>query len=192
MRRTLVVSGFSLLLAACGDDGGGEETGAGTTASTMDPTGSSDPTSTSMPTSTDPTMASETMEESTGAPACDSTDQATIDMCVAGAMAMPDYCPEVGDCNCGSCACELAACEADTGCSAIRECAQMTGCLGVMCLDEMFCGDVIEMAGGVAGESGMIALALSGCVEGSMCPTQCSGETGGSEEGSGSGSGTAG
>lgn len=189
MRRTLIVSSFSLLLAACGDDGGGGDTGAATTDATMDPTSTSMP-STSMPSSTDPTMASETMasetmEDPTGTQQCDSSDQATIDMCVAGAMAMSDYCPEVGDCNCGSCACELAACEADAGCSAIRECAQMTGCLGLDCLDEMNCGDVIMMAGGVAGESGMIALALSGCVMDSGCPTQCPG--GGSEDGSGSG-----
>ena len=192
MRRTLVVSGFSILLAACGDDGGGADTGAMTEASTMDPTMASDPTGTSTPTSTtmDPTGASETMEETTGGPACDNTDQATIDMCVMGAMGMPDYCPEVGDCNCGSCACELAACQADEGCTAIRECAQEMGCLGIECLEP--CGDVIEMYGGVAGPSGMIGLMLSACVEASGCPTQCPGETTGTMEGSGSGSGSGG
>jgi hypothetical protein len=192
MRRTLVVSGFSILLAACGDDGGGADTGAMTDASTMDPTMDptmgSDPTGTSTPTSSttmDPTGESETMSETTG-PACDNADQATIDMCVMGAMGMPDYCPEVGDCNCGSCACELAACQADEGCTAIRACAQEEGCLGIECLEP--CGDVIEMYGGVAGMSGMIGLMLSACVEASGCPTQCPGGTG-TGEGSGSGSG---
>src|SRR5687768_2279062 len=193
MGRTLaIVCGFSLLLTACpGDDGAGTgETGSDLTDG-MTSTGS-ESGSGSMSTSSMSMTSTPGTEESSGGPMCDSTDQATIDMCIAGAMMEADYCPEVGDCNCMSCACELGACEADAGCTAIRECAQMTGCLGLECLEPENCMMVIEDAGGVAGTSGMIALALSGCVEGAGCMTQCPGttDTDGSSSGSGEGSGS--
>lgn len=190
MRRTLVaVCGVSLLLAGCGDDGGGSmDTGAATETS-MTPTTGSGSGSGSESSMSGATTATDTVAESSGGAECDNTDQAMIDMCIESAMGMPGYCPEVGDCNCMSCSCELAACEADAGCAAIRECAQMTGCLGLDCLEPENCMMVIEDAGGVAGPSGMIALTLSGCVEASMCETQCPGATTG-EDGSSSGGGS--
>jgi hypothetical protein len=192
-RSLTIVCGFSLLLTACpGDDAGGTgETGSDLTDG-MTSTGSESGSGSGSMSSSMTMTSTPGTEESSGGPACDSTDQATIDMCIAGAMEEDDYCVEVGDCNCMSCACELGACSADAGCSAIRECAQMTGCLGLDCLEPENCMMVIEDAGGVAGPSGMIALALSGCVEGAGCATQCPGESTGSSGGEGSSSGTMG
>lgn len=74
-------------------------------------------------------------------------------------------------CACNNCLAELSACEDDPGCIAVRMCAQETGCVGLGCLG--VCGDVIEEAGGLGGESVMLALQLSDCYEAASCDTMC-------------------
>ena len=128
---------------------------------------------------------SDDVADSSGGPACDPGDQALIDICIEMANAM-DTCPEVGECNCNSCACELAACNESADCTAIRECAQMTGCNGIDCLDPTTCGDVINMAGGPTGEGTSLALTLSNCNMAAGCPITCGGtgtDSGGSDSG---------
>ncbi|HWB82459.1 MAG TPA: hypothetical protein VG755_46170 [Nannocystaceae bacterium] len=83
-----------------------------------------------------------------------------------------DACLEIAVTECETCGCNLCldplyACQQDAGCVAMRDCAQMTGCVGTGCLEP--CGAVIEMYGGPFGASGALALALSDCLEGS-CP----------------------
>lgn len=83
-----------------------------------------------------------------------------------------DACLDIATTECETCACNLCldplyACQQDAGCVAMRDCAQMSGCVGTGCLEP--CGAVIDMYGGPFGASGALALALSDCLEGS-CP----------------------
>ena len=182
MRSTLVaISGFSLFLIACpAEDADGNDDGAGTEAATTDMATSSMMTMTTM----DPSMTSN--GTTSGPVECDNTDAALIDTCKQQAADM-GTCPEVGDCACDSCACELAACEADPGCTAIRECAQMVGCMGLDCYAPETCMQVIDDAGGVAGDSAAIGLELNSCIETAMCPVSCDEETSTGSSSSGGG-----
>lgn len=74
-------------------------------------------------------------------------------------------------CACNNCLAELTACEADPGCVEVRMCAQETGCTGLGCLGP--CGDVIDEAGGLGGQSVMLALQVSDCYEAASCDTMC-------------------
>lgn len=192
--RNCISLGLALFLVACGDDGGSGDgtTGADATTSTSNTGSDTDNGETGMNTTVDMDTAS-MEEDSTAAaetgPACDNTDQTAIDLCneMAG---MEGTCEEVAGCVCGACVCELAECQTDAGCTAIRECAQMTGCTGLDCYMPETCQMVIDDNGGPVGPSASIALSLSTCTEGAMCPIQCEGETGDSTGDSGDSGGS--
>lgn len=74
---------------------------------------------------------------------------------------------ECGDCLCDKCLDEYTACAADRGCVAIEACAAEFGCNDAQCLEP--CGDVIDMHGGLAGDSLQLAIALSTCFNNSCC-----------------------
>ncbi len=95
---------------------------------------------------------------------------AGIDECKAAADAS-GTCQAVGHCACQNCGCALEDCEDDSGCVAIRDCAQANGCSGIGCLGP--CGDVINANGGVLGPSVGVASALSDCIEAANCPIEC-------------------
>jgi hypothetical protein len=73
-------------------------------------------------------------------------------------------------CACNNCLDELAKCEMDMGCKAIRQCAQDNMCSGIDCAGP--CGTVINMYGGFGGPSAMLAIALGQCV-GMSCQQEC-------------------
>lgn len=74
---------------------------------------------------------------------------------------------ECNDCLCKECLAEYTACDADPGCVAIEACAAENGCSGAACLEP--CGDVIDMHGGLGGESVQRAIALSDCFTNLCC-----------------------
>ena len=170
----LVLACFVL---ACGDDSGSNadtdaaDTGSSTSNADTAGTGGDDGL-----TSTDGSGGDD-VGDTSGGMSCDNTDQMLIDMCIEAAEAEMT-CEEVATCNCSNCACELQACQMDADCTAIRECAQATGCNGIDCLDPTTCGDVIDAAGGPTGTGATLALQLSTCNQGAMCPITCDGDTG--------------
>lgn len=89
-----------------------------------------------------------------------------VDMCLED-IEKGDAC---GECACNNCLDELSACNADAGCTAIRECAQEAMCGGIDCLGP--CGDTINENGGLAGASAGLALELSGCID-NNCANDC-------------------
>lgn len=161
--------------------------GTGTSITGDDPTGTTaPPTSTDDPpnptTATDPGTTTEspgtTTEEpgtTTEEPGTTTEDTSTSTTTTTGDPVMEcldnvnpgDPC---GECACTECLEELQACEADPGCTAIRECAQESGCGGIDCLGP--CGDVIQMNGGPFGPAGMLAQAIGTCVD-MQCQGQC-------------------
>lgn len=166
-----------------GNPTGNESTGAetptttnGGTATEVNETGVVDPSTT---TSVDPsttsgnpeTTAPETTAPETTAPVDtgETTDPSGGDP-VEQCKMMADPQTECSDCVCENCLEELQACQADEGCVAIRMCAEETGCTGFDCLQA--CGDVIDMYGGIAGESAMIGLQISMCLD-QNCSDQC-------------------
>lgn len=83
-----------------------------------------------------------------------------------------DGCLDIAVDECQTCACNLCldplyACEQDSGCVAMRDCAEQYGCEGADCLEP--CGAVVDMYGGPFGASGALALALSDCLA-AACP----------------------
>lgn len=187
--RNCISLGLALFLVACGDDGGSGDgtTGADPATSTSNAeSGDTDNGETGMNTTVVDMDTASMEEDSTAAaetgPACDNTDQTAIDLCNEMAQ-MEGTCEEVAGCVCGACVCELAECQTDAGCTAIRECAQMTGCTGLDCYMPETCQMVIDDNGGPVGPSASIALSLSTCTEAAMCPIQCDGGTGDSTGG---------
>lgn len=185
----------ALALVACGDNGGGTTTDAGSTtgaatsgASTGDsPTtaastsGASDSGSTSADASTsgDPPSTSEPASSSgadgsTSNVTASSTDPGTTTGGdpVAACLMMIDPGDACGECACNNCLEDLQACQADEGCTAIRMCAQDNMCGGIDCLGP--CGATIDKYGGLGGKSAQLGLALSGCIDGS-CANECNG-----------------
>jgi hypothetical protein len=171
--------GLAAVLVACpGDDAseaGNEETTGGdtTSADTTGPsttngtttTGTTDATTapTTTPT-TDPTTNGETDDDTaTGTGTDDGVDDTGTDE-----TGTADICEDVQD-PCGVCVCtecddELAACDEDPGCVAIRECVIESGCSGTAeCLEA--CGAVIQANGGLFGASVGLAQDLGDCVE---------------------------
>lgn len=199
-RRVICILGsVGLLLAACGDDGGGNESSSGTdatnatsTASTSSTTtgeASSSATSTSGSTTDSPTS-DPTEDPTTTGPACDPEDETAIAECIELALD-ESGCTEVAECNCQSCVCPLLDCQMDRGCTDIRQCAQDTECLGIACYAPETCQEVIDANGGPGGSSASLALTLSTCNENAGCPIVCEGATGSSGS-STSGSGSTG
>jgi hypothetical protein len=141
---------------------------------TVDPsTGPIDPSTSTGPTTIPPdTSATEPMTETTVDP--DTTDPSTttggdpVEQC----KMMADPQTECSDCVCENCLEQLQACEMDEGCKAIRQCAEETGCTGFDCLQ--LCGDVIDMYGGIGGESAQKGLQISMCLD-MNCMEQCAG-----------------
>ncbi len=82
-------------------------------------------------------------------------------------------CAEVGDCACDNCNCELAKCETDADCVAIRGCAQEKDCVSVACYAPETCMDVIDEHGGIGGSGVALGTALSTCIETAACPVSC-------------------
>ena len=192
------MTALGLLVTACGDDGTGTTNSTTTASSTgsegettagssNDSTGPDTPTtagmseamtsttnvdpSTSTSTGPDPdTTAPDTTSPETTAPETSETTDPSggdpVDQC----KMMADPMTPCSDCVCENCLEQLQACEADEGCTAIRMCAEETGCTGLDCLD--VCGDVIDMYGGAFGPSGMKGLAVSMCLM-SSCANEC-------------------
>lgn len=187
-----------LTFAACGDDGmgatgatattgtttsgGGSTTTAGTTTSddptttggttapgttTSDEDPTTGPGTTTNPgTTTDPGTTTEpgtTTDPGTTGPGTTTDDE--VAQCK---MMLPDPNDACGNCACENCLEELQACQADEGCTAIRECAQANMCSGFDCLGP--CGDVINDHGGPLGASGMLGLTLNNCIQDANCP----------------------
>jgi hypothetical protein len=195
MTRTVFASlSLSLALVGCGDDkgttastestgpAGSSSSGDDSTTGAVDPTtgvvdpttGVVDPTTGNVDPTTgnvDPTTGDVDPSTTTIEPETSTTVDATgtggdpLQMCLD--MVDGDAC---GECACNNCLEELSACQADEGCTAIRECAQEAMCGGLDCLGP--CGDTINMYGGLGGPSAMMALALSGCAD-MACADQC-------------------
>ncbi len=183
IRLTWLLSMTTLAWATgCGDDAGGSGDAA-TGATTMAMASDTGPASTATPQDS-----SGTTSETSGGPACDPADAAAITMCQQDAAAA-GTCAEVGDCNCEQCLCELLACRDNVDCTSIRECAQMSGCLGVDCYQPETCQAVIDATGGIGSPGAQLALRLSTCTEGAMCPVVCEGGSGSGGTTGGSSSG---
>lgn len=140
-----------------GGSSAGASTGESTGTSTGDPQSDSHGTSDSSG-STGTTSATTIASPETSGPPTD-----PYDACLAQADGI-----ECGACMCDKCLEEYTACAADRGCAAIEMCAAEVGCNDAQCLDP--CGDVINMNGGIGGESLQLALLLSNCFNNSCCP----------------------
>jgi hypothetical protein len=190
-----MTAALGLLVAACGDDKGTTETETSpntstgpdatstgpdgtttpdtptstgivdpsTTSTGPDPTTNPDPSTTTSTTSDDTTTDVTTLTTTTVG--TDTTDPNTdtggdpVESC----KMMADPMTECSDCVCENCLMELQECEADEGCKAIRQCAEETGCSGFDCLQT--CGDVIDMYGGIGGDSAGLGLEISMCLD---------------------------
>lgn len=194
----LISVGLAFALVGCGEaDGTTSGTGgsSGSSSSGDDPTTTTppttttvDPMTTTMPdpdssttdapgTSTDepgtttdePGTTTDEPGTTTGEPGTESSTGEPVDpvdMCLQE-IDKGDAC---GECACNNCLAELSACNADPGCTAIRECAQEAMCSGLACLGP--CGETIDDNGGFAGPSAMLALTLSGCID-DNCAGDC-------------------
>ena len=93
-------------------------------------------------------------------------------------------------CTCDSCPGVWADCQAATGCSAITECGDKNGCVGLDCYNGP-CQQVIDQNGGPFGLATNVAEQVGACrqAEGCPCPTSGTGGTGGSGTGGITGSG---
>lgn len=102
-------------------------------------------------------------------------------------------CDEVTVCACTSCACLLAECVADEGCTKIRACATEKRCTGATCAGPDYCQDVINEYGGLTGASAGLGLRITKCLSDAECPAFCpvDGGTGGAG-GAGGSAGTGG
>jgi hypothetical protein len=173
---TLTVT-LTLLAGACGDNGGTSSTSATDGASS---TSTGDGTTTTTPTTTtvDPTTTTVDPTTTTVDPTTTTSDDTTTDTTMTGGdpvaqcLEMIDPGDACGECACMNCTDELAACQADEGCTAIRMCAQEAMCGGIDCLGP--CGDTINEHGGLAGMSAMLAQTLGGCVA-DNCGRRCGG-----------------
>jgi hypothetical protein len=124
----------------------GSESGGATSSETGATTGTStgDGTTTGSDTADD-TLASEVV-----------TDPEAYAECVAEAKVDPCQ-----TCTCDNCLSQWQGCREDPGCQEIRVCAQANMCTGLDCLGP--CGEVINMNGGIGGQSSFLALELSAC-----------------------------
>jgi len=157
------------------DTGDDPDTGALTTGTPDDSTTNVDPSTTSGP--VDPTTTTvdpdtgEPDPGSTGAPDPDTTgDTTSAPDPIAACKAEEDPPTACHDCICDNCYENYQACVNDEGCTAIRGCAEETGCMGLDCLDS--CGPVIDMYGGFLGMSAKIGLDLNQCL-GDNCMMEC-------------------
>lgn len=132
-----------------GDDSGANEGGSETGGNASDPGPASQG---------DPTGAS----ASAGDTGNDTSGDPVLDACLEVAQ---DACEQ---CGCNQCLDPLYACEMDEGCVAMRECAQASGCTDATSCYEA-CEGVIDMYGGILGDSADLALDLSECLDAS-CP----------------------
>ncbi|WAS93907.1 hypothetical protein [Nannocystis punicea] len=156
--------------------------GTGTSITGDDPTTTSpattvEPTTVEPETTTEPSTTTEepgtTTEEpgtTTESTTTTTTDGTTTDDELMQCLENVNPGDPCGECACTECLEELQACEADAGCTAIRECAQEAGCGGIDCLGP--CGDIIQMNGGPFGPSGMLAQQIGTCVD-QQCQGQC-------------------
>lgn len=194
--RGFVFSSLALalgVLTGCpGDDGGGtgdDTTGGATTGgmtSTMMTTmamttmGMDDGVDDGMNTTGEPPATTGGVDDTTGDPpggtteadtgAATDTGAGSESGTGGGALNCDAPADECQTCVCDMCDKQLAACEADPGCVAIRDCAAENNCTGLDCL--VPCGDVINANGGPAGESAMLAGEVGTCV-GAMCEKAC-------------------
>jgi hypothetical protein len=155
---------------ALDDDGGGEDESESDGGESDGSDGGSAPASDGG--SSSPTSAGSSAEDGGTAPATDGGGSESGAGETGTGDPVLDACLEIAATECETCACNLCldplyACQQDVGCVAMRDCAQMTGCVGTGCLEP--CGDVINMYGGPFGDSGALALALSDCLDAS-CP----------------------
>jgi hypothetical protein len=86
-----------------------------------------------------------------------------VDQCVGQARS------ECEVCACQSCFENIAPCFQDTGCPAILQCANLTGCSGVNCYSPSACQTVIDQYGGPFGTSVNVALPLFQCLRSAGC-----------------------
>ncbi|MCB9584331.1 MAG: hypothetical protein H6718_02980 [Polyangiaceae bacterium] len=101
-------------------------------------------------------------------------------------------CDEVTVCGCNACACLLAECVADEGCTEIRACAKEKRCEGVTCASPGVCQDVINKYGGITGPSAGLGLRITACLSDAECPALCPLDGGAGAGGSGGAGGTGG
>lgn len=155
-----------------GDDPG---TGPVTTGAPDESTTNVDPSTTSGPvdptaTTGDPDTSTGEPDPSTSSPAPDTTETSATGDPIAECKAEVDPPTACHDCICDNCYENYQACVDDEGCTAIRVCAEMTGCMGLDCLES--CGEVIDMYGGFLGMSAKIGLDLNQCL-GDHCMMEC-------------------
>jgi len=149
------------------------DTTTGDPATTDAPTTTGEPATTTGPdltTTTDVTATTTTDGDTgTGTGTGNETGGDPVQQCI---MMLDDPNDACGQCACSSCTMELQTCQADEGCTAIRQCAQDNMCGGFDCLGP--CGDTIDMYGGFMGESAGKAIALGNCITNS-CAMECGG-----------------
>ncbi len=81
-------------------------------------------------------------------------------------------CVTRGVCMCGACLCQTHACEGDSGCLAILECALKMNCGGPSCYTPTTCQPVIDRYG-INSRSFQLALAVDQCATSARCPIGC-------------------
>lgn len=171
MTTTLALATTLCVAVGCGDDGESPSTG------DSNATDASTGTDGASSTGGDATDGSSSDASGEGSDASGSSsdagttgeppDPAEVEMCLEQ-VEEGDAC---GECGCNNCLAQLQACNDNEGCVAIRDCARENMCTGLACLE--VCGDTIDMYGGLAGESAMLALVVSDCIE-KQCPGLCS------------------
>jgi polyvinyl alcohol dehydrogenase (cytochrome) len=88
-----------------------------------------------------------------------------------------DTCPEVENCACDQCACELERCRAVPGCMEVRKCAIQTGCatapLSCYLGAASPCKEVIDQHGGPTGQATLTSVQAGDCSLKKACPVLC-------------------
>lgn len=86
--------------------------------------------------------------------------------CKAQAASNPN--PACANCACDNCLNELKACEADTTCVNLRNCAQKNNCCDELCV-LLKCGSELQAAGGAQGPGTTKASAVKDCTVKNTC-----------------------
>jgi hypothetical protein len=75
-------------------------------------------------------------------------------------------------CSCNTCSSELLSCfdDAASGCVALARCINIHQCEGAACDTPDACGDLLDLHGGIAGNSFQMAMALTQCQATADCP----------------------
>lgn len=145
---------------------GGSDAGSSTTSTATTEPGSSTSTTSTSTTSTSTTITTGDETTTTG----DASSTTMLDP-VEACLADVDPGDECNACICTDCLMPWDACHADTGCTAIQQCAQTNGCYGDEC--DAPCATVMNFYGPPDSPSMTAWKALTACLVEATCDQKC-------------------